>query len=696
MSMGDVGGAILSFAGAIVSFWVPPLGIAMMIAGGVWSQQIAARKMQEAMDAAAKARAGMKTNARTSQMAIPVAYGKVRIGGNLVYMNTGGPLVDNEQQNLDLAMVLGMSEGPIESFEEVWFNDKKVYNRNPGDTTIEEGFTGEGPAGRFALDFRLGCNSQAIFDQIRNLSPSGGFNCRDQWTTPADTEYNDRMPLTALMFVKLNNWTNRGKDPSVWQGIPQITATVKGKRIRSLGDLNTLAWSDNPAEVLFDTMTNPVYGWGLPSSKIDLASFISAASWCAGSGTVDVSTVTHVMTGPSGNAPRYWTEAATVAPIANAVLNFSPSSWWAHQDVTSAVRFPMLANSLRIYTTVGTEVWSYVDSSNGAICRVGGVSTPACGPNSPIACGSVNYATGSISIMGSGEWVSSPSSAMSNRWTQIVWPQGWGGNYNLPNQFLGNSLTIRCGSELLQEVASGTLLSNSGGWAKVNYTQGIVDFSLFSVQSGVPIEATYVRRSHTGYSFNGYIMDSVPVIDRVREICGHFRGYLVYSQGVYSLKIDRPGVAIHSFDEDNIRAGTFSVSQAPLSERPNRVRVKYTDATNNYTPADVLYEPSSPALPIALAINEEVLSLPYLTFKEEAMRMAKTHANQRQLGLNVEFEVGFDGMAVEPGDLMNVTHSSVGFQDKKFRVISTEETSEETVKLSGIEYDPNVYADEYL
>ena len=91
--MGKAGGAILSFAGAIVSFFVPPLGLAMMVAGGIWSQQVAQRKMQEAMDAAARARAGMKTNARTSQMAIPVAYGKVRVGGNLVYMNAGGDLV---------------------------------------------------------------------------------------------------------------------------------------------------------------------------------------------------------------------------------------------------------------------------------------------------------------------------------------------------------------------------------------------------------------------------------------------------------------------------------------------------------------------------------------------------------------------------------------------------------------------------
>jgi hypothetical protein len=285
---------------------------------------------------------------------------------------------------------------------------------------------------------------------------------------------------------------------------------------------------------------------------------------------------------------------------------------------------------------------------------------------------------------------------MSDRWTQIIWPQGWGGTYNLPNQFLGNSPTIKCGSELLQEVASGTLLSSSGGWAKVDYTRGILNFGLFSQQAGVPIVAEYLRRSHTGYSFNGYIMDSRPAIDVIREVCGHFRGYLVYSQGVYSLKIDRPGTAIYSFDEDNIRAGTFSVSQAPLSDRPNRVRVKYTDAVNNWTPADVLYEPSSPALPIALAINEEVLSLPYLIYKEQAMRMAKTHANQRQLGINVEFEAGFDGMAVEPGDLINVSHSSVNWTDKVFRVISTEETSEETVKISGIEYDPNVYADEYL
>jgi hypothetical protein len=704
--LGDIGGSILSFAGAIVSYFCPPLGIAMMVVGGIWSNEAAKAKMQEAMDRAARARAGMKTNARTSQMAIPVAYGLVRIGGNVVYMNTGGGLDNGEQKNLWLYQVIALSEGPLESMEEVWFNDQMVWQMKPGLTMVDSGYTGKGPpnSGRhnFSLDWRLGCNSQAIFNQINNLSPGGGYDILGNWATPADTEFNDAMPATALLFTAMRNYTNDGKDPSVWQSIPQVTAVVKGRRCRKLDNLNELAWTNNGPVVLFDIMTNPQYGWGLPSSKIDIASFISAASFCAASGTILTNTVTEVMTGSSVNKPYTYTEADTLSPASYSVLNFCPTSWYKSSDVRTARRTPWVGNSFSAVTWVGTETWSYVDScvssSTGAIFRISGTSTPQASVSSPVHCGSLSYTTGSISIQCSGEVVSSPNSALSPRYLNVAWGAGWGGIYNLSNQYIANSPTIRCGSEVLWESTSGVLLSTSGGWAKIDYTRGIVDFALGYTpgSAGMQIEARYQRMSHTGYSFNGYIMDAKPAIDVIREICAHFRGYIVYSQGVYRLQVDKAGTAVYSFDEDNIKAGTFQANQRPLSDRPNRVRVKFTDAANNYTPADVVYEVASPAIPISEAINESVLSLPYLTYREEAMRMAKTHAAQSQLGLNVEFETGFDGMAVEPGDLINITHTAVNWQDKTFRVVSTEETSEETVKIVAQEYDAAAYADEYL
>jgi predicted phage tail protein len=206
---------------------------------------------------------------------------------------------------------------------------------------------------------------------------------------------------------------------------------------------------------------------------------------------------------------------------------------------------------------------------------------------------------------------------------------------------------------------------------------------------------TYKREGHRGYSFNGVVLDSEPAIDLLRNTMSHFRGYLVYGQGVYRLQIDTTGSAVYSFDEDNIKAGSFSVHQAPISDRPNRIRVKYIDASENYIGADVLYEVQSAIIPLDVTLNEHTLSLPSLVTKEEAFRMAKTLGQQSLLGTSCEFETGQDGLAVEPGDIISVTHGAVGWVDKELRVIGTEEKPDETIKIQAIEHDDAVYEDEY-
>jgi hypothetical protein len=75
--------------------------------------------------------------------------------------------------------------------------------------------------------------------------------------------------------------------------------------------------------------------------------------------------------------------------------------------------------------------------------------------------------------------------------------------------------------------------------------------------------------------------------------------------------------------------------------------------------------------------------------------MAQTLGLQAQLGNTCEFITGQMGLAIEPGDLITVTHPSAGWIDKIMRVIETEEFPNEEVKLSCVEYDASVYVDEY-
>ncbi|MGW8180683.1 MAG: phage tail protein, partial [bacterium] len=198
-----------------------------------------------------------------------------------------------------------------------------------------------------------------------------------------------------------------------------------------------------------------------------------------------------------------------------------------------------------------------------------------------------------------------------------------------------------------------------------------------------------------GYSFNGIVSEASPAVDVVRDILQHFRGYLVYNQGVYQLKVDTVDTPVWAFDEDNIKAGTFVITQTPISERPNRVRVKYTDATENYSQKDVMFEPDNPIISLDDYVIEHILTISKCVYKDQAYRLAQTIGRQAQLGNTCQFITGQDGAYVDIGNVITVTWPPANWIDKQFRVVEIEEKPDEEFGLSCVEYDETVYADEY-
>ena len=69
------------------------------------------------------------------------------------------------------------------------------------------------------------------------------------------------------------------------QGLPNISAKVKGRKIYDPRTTTTV-WSENPALVIRDYLTDTVYGLGATAAEIDDASFIAAANVCEESVTL--------------------------------------------------------------------------------------------------------------------------------------------------------------------------------------------------------------------------------------------------------------------------------------------------------------------------------------------------------------------------------------------------------------------------
>ncbi len=179
-------------------------------------------------------------NKSSNNASLPVVYGYRKIGGTRVFMEVSGD--DNEY----LHVVIAMSEGEINSFENVYLND--IISTDSRFNGVLNVYT------------HTGTDNQTADSNLVASLPN--------WTSA------HRLRGTSYVYVKLIF------DVDAYpQGLPTITADLKGTKVYD-PRTSTTVWSDNPALCIRDYLTNTRYGRGINTSLIDDASFTVAANYC--------------------------------------------------------------------------------------------------------------------------------------------------------------------------------------------------------------------------------------------------------------------------------------------------------------------------------------------------------------------------------------------------------------------------------
>ena len=196
-----------------------------------------------------------------------VVYGKTRVGGNIVFMESTGT------NNDDLYLVIAIAGHEIESYEAVYFNEEKVYENaayvSDWDTYID-------------LHFYYGTDTQTANSALVSAS-------NNKWTN-AHT-------LNGVAYIVVKLTYDQDKFAT---GLPNISCIIKGKKVLNVGGTAT-AWTDNAALIIADYLRDTKYGLGESASNIDSASITTAHGVCdedvnlSGSGTQKRYTVNGVI-----------------------------------------------------------------------------------------------------------------------------------------------------------------------------------------------------------------------------------------------------------------------------------------------------------------------------------------------------------------------------------------------------------------
>lgn len=190
---------------------------------------------------------GVRVNPGKADEPIPIVYGEMRVSGPLAFRKT----IDDE--NKLLWVVPCWSEGEIESIEEHYLDNRKLSGILEGDDAenIKE------------VRVHLGeLNQQADSTMVSEIP---------DWTTAHR--------LRGIAYTGLKLKYNKNGPNAFKNGFPQMSALIKGIKCfdpRTGED----EWTNNPALILLDYLTNSIYGRGVPYSNIDEPAFIAAANYC--------------------------------------------------------------------------------------------------------------------------------------------------------------------------------------------------------------------------------------------------------------------------------------------------------------------------------------------------------------------------------------------------------------------------------
>jgi len=216
---------------------------------------------------------GYQVNTGGSALDHQIIYGKMRVGGAIVYDESTGT------NNKLFHRVIAVAGHEVESFDKIYLNDEVVTLDGGGNVTAPSKYVKttttrtrvENSSGEYEWVYQASVKYLVRF-KFHNGSPTQAADTdlvaeSFKWTSE------HKLSGIAYMYVRLEHDADAFPN-----GMPTITAEVKGKKVYNPAT-STTAWSDNPALCLRDYLTSS-YGLKEEDANIDDTLVNSAVTVC--------------------------------------------------------------------------------------------------------------------------------------------------------------------------------------------------------------------------------------------------------------------------------------------------------------------------------------------------------------------------------------------------------------------------------
>lgn len=198
-----------------------------------------------------------------------------------------------------------------------------------------------------------------------------------------------------------------------------------------------------------------------------------------------------------------------------------------------------------------------------------------------------------------------------------------------------------------------------------------------------------------GWTCNLPIIEQRPVADNLDLILNCFRGEAVVSDRVRLLFRDLHYEAVAmALTEDDVVEGTLEIEQPDITTRPNQYRATYIDRDKKRRTTDITLSDRE-AIERDGDLREERIDLLGVDDLALAQRLLSYHLERGRRSRPVRLVCRERAAALEGMDLVTLTHSQFGWQNRILRVVQAAIRPDHTIALACETEEEIFYDDTY-
>lgn len=188
---------------------------------------------------------------------------------------------------------------------------------------------------------------------------------------------------------------------------------------------------------------------------------------------------------------------------------------------------------------------------------------------------------------------------------------------------------------------------------------------------------TITKNAEPRYYGGGVVESSEAVGDTLRDLLTTIGGDFIYVGGKWKIKAAAYQTPVFTFNEDSLVTGITIQTKTSRRDRFNLIKGVYVSPLNEGEPADY---PSVTNATYVAADNGKTIpidyDLPMVQRPATAQRLAKIKLERARQELFFEASFNLSAMQVQPGDVVYITNSRMGWSSKPFEVVKWTLTSE--------------------